>query len=240
VVRSAALIFVVALLSGCSANPGKQVPREAANAMTGSPETLTAVTSLTLIGTGTDFEPDKVTVASFKRVMNFRRGQLRQDQTVLLDAVPERRLTGVEGKISFDVDDAGRASVVDGQEASLRRAELLHHPLGFLLAVFSRDAPLSNTRREASLEAVDITVDGVTYSLFIDDTTKLPVKIASKIGSVAMETSFDKYVNLHGYKLPSRFTTKIDQRVTEDLNIEQQFAGPDGGTLPVPPEIKKP
>jgi len=231
--RLAVLISAVVLLAGCSANPGKQVPREAANAMTGSPETITAVSSLTIIGSGVD-------LASFKRVMNFRRGQLRQDQTVLRGAVPVRQVTGVEGKIAFDVDAAGKASVVPAQEAGMRRAELLHHPLGFLLAVFSRDGPLSNTRTEGNQKAVDITVDGVTYSLFIDSVSKLPSKIVSKAGDAAMETSFDKYVNLHGYKLPSRITTKVDGRVTEDLTIEQQFAGPDGGALPAPPEIKTP
>lgn len=46
----------IALFAGCTANPEKRVPREAANAMTGSPETLTAVSGLTIESTGTSVD----------------------------------------------------------------------------------------------------------------------------------------------------------------------------------------
>ena len=223
--RRAVALFLVALSAGCGANPGKRVPREAANAIAGSPETITAIGSLTLLGTGTDFDGGaKFTVTSFRRVLNFRRRQMRQDQTRVLDppagAVPQRQTGGAEGQMAFR-DDAP----VGEPEAGWLRAALYHHPLGFLLAAFSTDAPLSNTRLEGNREAVDITIGGETYTLFIDGESKLPVRIVSRHGGTTMETSFSQYVNLHGYKLPARIVTRLDGRVTEDLTIEQQFAG---------------
>jgi hypothetical protein len=222
----------MAVLAGCSANPEKRVAREAAIAMTGSPETVTAIAGLTIEGNG------------FKRTMSFRREQWRQELTqAAADRAPHIQITGFDGKAAYVIDPAGSPARLSEQEAKDGRAVLYHHPIGFLFAVFSKDAPVSNTRTEGGMEAVDMTMDGVTYTLFIDGATRLPTKIVSQAhdatpGDVVMETSFGKYTNVHGYKLPSRITTKVNQRVIADLNIEQQFAGADVGNLAAPGAIR--
>ena len=238
--RSTALIVAIAVLAGCSANPEKRVAREAAIAMTGSPETVTAITGLTIEGNGSGFDSAPSTVTSFKRTMSFRREQWRQELTqAAADRAPHIQITGFDGKAAYVIDPAGSPARLSEQGAKDRRAVLYHHPIGFLFAVFSKDAPVRNTRTEGGMEAVDMTMDGVTYTLFIDGATKLPAKIVSRAhdatrGDVLMETSFGKYTNVHGYKLPSKITMKLDQRVIADLNVEQQFAGADLGNLAAP------
>jgi hypothetical protein len=218
----------MAVLVGCSANPEKRVAREAAIAMTGSPETVTAIAGLTIEGNG------------FKRTMSFRREQWRQELTrATADGAAHIQVTGFDGKIAYIIDPAGSPARLSDEDDKERRAVLYHHPIGFLFAVFSKDAPVSNTHTQGDMEAVDMTMNGVTYTLFIDGATKLPAKIVSKAhGDVVMETSFGKYTNVHGYKLPSKITTKLDQRVIADLNIEQQFAGADLGNLAAPAGIQ--
>lgn len=238
--RSTALIVAMAVLAGCSANPEKRVAREAAVAMTGSPETITAITGLTIDGNGSGFDSALFTVSSFKRTMNFRRGQWRQELTrATAGGAPQIQITGLDGKIAYTIDPAGSPARLPDEEVQQRRAILYHHPIGFLFAVFSKDAPVSNTRTEGGMEAVDMTIDGVTYTLFIDGATRLPAKIVSKAhNDVVMETSFAKYTDVHGYKLPSKITTKLDQRVIAELNIEQQFAGAEPGNLAAPAALR--
>jgi hypothetical protein len=238
-VRSTALIVAMAVLASCSANPDKRVAREAAVAMTGSPETITAIAGLTIDGNGSRFDGAPFTVSSFKRTMNFRRGQWRQELARAADGASQIQITGLDGKIAFNIDPAGSPARLSDEEAQQRRAVLYHHPIGFLFAVFSKDAPVSNTRTEDGMEAVDMTIDGVTYSLFIDAATKLPAKIVSKArGDAVMETSFGKYTNVHGYKLPSTITTRLDRRVIAEFKIEQQFAGAEPGNLAAPAALR--
>jgi hypothetical protein len=174
-VRSTALIVAVAVFTGCSANPEKRVAREAAVAMTGSPETITAIAGLTIDGNGSGFDGAPFTVSSFKRTMNFRRGQWRQELArAAAGGAPQIQITGLDGKIAYTIDPAGSPARLSDEETRQRRAILYHHPIGFLFAVFSKDAPVSNARTEGGMEAVDMTMDGVTYTLFIDGAHQAP------------------------------------------------------------------
>ena len=229
--------FAVLLLAGCTANSEKRVAREAAAAMTGSPETLTAVSSLTLEGHGTGSDAEGTfTIVSYTRSISYRRSQWRQEQTRLTTPATamQVRRGGYDGKAAYDESPDGTIARLPQQEARRRRTEMYHHPVGLLLAVFSNAATLNNTRTEGALAAVDITLGGVVYSLYVDAATKLPAKIVSKEAGELTETSFSQYVTLHGYKLPGRIITKRDGQVTSDLTITRQFAGPDLGNLGAP------
>jgi hypothetical protein len=224
--------LLIAVLTACTTSPGKRVPREAANAMTGSAETLTAISALSIEGSGPG-------IASFKREMNFRRGQFRQDIT----RAPQREVSGLDGKGPYFITPDGVAAKLSAEEANIIRAEMYHHPIPFLLAVFSRDIPAGNTRTEANMSAVDITMGGITHTMYIDGFNKLPVKIVSHVDSenganVVMETRFDNYVNVHGYKLPSVMTRKLDNRVIFEIQIDQQHAGAATAELPAPGSLK--
>jgi hypothetical protein len=257
-VRTNAIVFVLLTIVGCSTNPQKRVPREAANAMVGSPETLTAISGLIIEGRGIDYEPSskpfpdvapKYTVASLHRDVSFRRGQWRQEATLLpaaatKDASPQIQIIGLDGKLAFNITPNGTPERVAGPDAGqARRAQLYHHPIGYLLGVFSRNYPLNNARTEGGLDVVDMTVDGTVYSLYVDIKTKLPAKIVSKehgsvLGEVTRETAFDRYVKSRGYTLPTRITTRLDNRVISEIDIERQTAGPDVLNLAAPAAIR--
>ncbi len=237
-----ALMCAAILLMGCTTNPEKRVPRAAADAMTGSPWTLTAVASLTMEGSGMMREVrledgSQFTVTSFRRVLNFRKRQWRDDMTVVSDSPsspPERISMGLIGGHPF------RQNTERDRDPQLP-SEVLRHPIGFLQAAFSGTLPLSSTRTIDGLDAVDLTVDGEVYTLFIDKGTNLPAKILTThqgpMGAVTTETAFPAYKTIHGYKLPSRVVTKLNTLVVEDLKIEQQVASADTIELTTPNKL---
>jgi len=237
------LIFATILLIGCSTNPEKGVPRAAADAMTGSPWTLTAVASLTMEGSGMMHEiqseaSPQFTVTSFKRVINFRKRQWRGDMTVVSTSsspVPQLLSMGLVADKTFQTSLLP-AETRNGFDPQLR-TEVLRHPVGFLQAAFSGTVAPTGSRVVDGMDAVDLTVNGTVYTLFLDGSTKLPVKILTTAGSTILETAFPSYKTVHGYKLPSRIVTKVGSSVIEDLKIDQQVASADTVELTIPGKL---
>ena len=166
--RLAAVSLLFFTLAGCSANPDKQVARNAANAMSGSAATLTVVSSISMEGSGTVFDPaadTKYTLKSFQRVLNFKRGgQWRQEEVRLpesakadaakapvsktsaprADATPQTVVRAVYGKTAFNVNSEGTADSLSDQDARDRHEELYQNPFGFLEAVFAKNSKIGN------------------------------------------------------------------------------------------------
>jgi hypothetical protein len=202
----ALLAISLLALSACSTNPEKRVPRAAADAMTGSPWTLTAVSSLSLEGTGKGLDRTGVpfTITGFHRVMNFKKGAWVHQES--RDGGPMRTQLLAPG-------------------------ERIHHPFGFVMAAFGAKSKLTNTRIEGKLEAVDLVANGTTHTLYIDAATKLPARIVTA-GNPAVETSFERYVTIHGYRLPSQVTRKVGGAVVWELNAARQIASADAVDSP--------
>jgi glyoxylase-like metal-dependent hydrolase (beta-lactamase superfamily II) len=254
-VRTAVLILTAMLSLACSANPHKRVPRAAAVAMTGSPQTVVDISPMLMVeGIGETFNlgqnqsPDaelpKFTVTRYQRVMQFGTGRWRQDLTrvptfITANTSPQRQITALDGTIGFNVTPDGTSSRVSPQVALERHAELYHHPLGFLRAVFTQTGQVSNTRMEGTAEAVDMTVDGETFTMYINAETKLPEKITSRVhhanlGDVVMETAFADYMTVQGHQMPGRLTTRIDKYVVSDIMLRQQSLSGNFGDLAAP------
>lgn len=217
----------VAGLAGCSANPQKEVARKAAKAMAGSPETLTAVVSLTMEGTGSLEE----SLVVFTRSISFRRERMRED--VIRTGLPAL-VTAVDGNVAYRLDRDGRPVWESEAEAADRRARIYHHPIGFLLAAFSGNTHLSENRAEGAEEAVDLTAGGDTYSLYVDSQTHLPTRVVSQRSGGVRETSFSRYQTVHGYTLPYHIVEKSDGQVVAEWSVERQFAGWDIPGLAAP------
>ena len=196
------LLALVAVLAGCSTNPEYRIIRSASAAMTGSPWTLTAAASLTVEGTGSaqatgDASP--TSIDWFQQALNLRKGA-----SIERLAHPNQPLAS----------------------RTLPESELMHHPMAFVMAALTRAKP-SNTRRVGDLDAVDLNVGGVTYSLFVDGSSGQPVRITSRRDGHDHETSFERYVAVHGYRLPSLVTAKVDGKVVRTLEVKHQHVLPD-------------
>ncbi len=238
--------------------------------MTGSPATLADISRMLMVrGSGEMLDlsapttPDgalpRFTVTHYQRVFEFSRRRWRQDLTrvSVADAedsategskaatatAPQRQVTAVDNDVAFDVGADGTPARAAAQVARERRAELYHHPVGFLQAVFSGRGVVSNTRREGNFEAVDMTVDGTTYTMFVDPATRLPARITSTarltdIGDVLVETTLAHYTAVQGHRLPGRMTTSVGRWVVADLTFDQQSLAGNFGDLAAPAAIR--
>jgi hypothetical protein len=87
---------------------------------------------------------------------------------------------------------------------------------------------------------IDVTTSGgLSFTLAIDETTKLPTRVVSmtdnvNLGDVAVETSFADYQDVAGLKLPARLTTKTDTYTTATLSLSSQGVDAETGDLAAP------
>ena len=255
--RSPLLLTLICLAASCGTTPDKALPREAATAMTGSPATLNDISRTLMVqgsgemlnveqGLAPEAEPPKLTVTHYQRVFEFGRRRWRQDLTGIANdsaATPQRQITAVDGDVAFSAAPDGTAMRATDQVARQRRAELYYHPIGFLQAVFSGRGIASNTRREGNFEAVDMTIDGSTYTMFVDPATKLPARITSRgdtpnLRDVLIETTLGNYTTVQGHRLPGRMTTRLDRWVISDITFNQQSLAGNFGDLAAPAAVR--
>lgn len=239
--------------AACMRAPETAVVRDAAEAMGGASK-IASVQNLILEGEGEAFNfgqnksPDgelpKFTVTELRRVIDFAGGRWRQDAlrtpTFVTANPPARQVLGVDGDVAYNVSPAGAASRASARTATDRAAELYHHPVGILREALGTEANLTNARKEGGQDVIDVaTPSGATYSLFIDETTKLPSKVASRtsnlvLGDVLMETEFAEYAETDGFKLPSVITSRLDGDVVAVTRVTATTVNGDAGELAAP------
>jgi len=243
------------LSAACMRSPETALVRDAAEAM-GGPAKIASIEILILEGEGENFNfgqnksPDgelpKFTVTELRRVIDFTGGRWRQEAlrtpTFVTGNPPARQILGVAGDVAYNVSPAGAASRASARTAMDRAAELYHHPVGILREALGTEASLTSARKEGGQDVVDVsTPSGATYSLYIDETTKLPLKVVSKtsnpvLGDVLMETEFSDYTDTDGLKLPSIITSRLDGDTVAVTRVTGTTLNGDAGDLEAPAE----
>jgi glyoxylase-like metal-dependent hydrolase (beta-lactamase superfamily II) len=243
------------LSAGCMRSPETAIVRDAADAM-GGPSKITSVEVLILEGGGEAFnfgqnkspegELPKFTVTELRRVIDFPGGRWRQEalRTPMYVTAnpPARQILGVTGDVAYNLSPAGTASRASARTALDRAAELYHHPVGILREALGTEANLTNARKEGGRDVVDVTTAaGETYSLYVDEATKLPAKIVSRtsnpvLGDVLMETELSDYAETDGLKLPSVITSRLDGETVAVTRVTGTTLNGEPGDLDAPAE----
>jgi len=153
----------------------------------------------------------------------------------------ERVVQGLDGDVAFNVAPNGGATRVFGGQAAGRRVEYLRHPLTLVRAALGPSAKLANGRTQGAERLVDITSGGVTLTLGINSSTKLPSRIiqmtdSPTMGDTAVETLFGEYAAAGGLQLPARITTRTDRWPSADVRILAQSV--DAGNLAAPANVR--
>ncbi len=262
--RKAALLALAAGMVGCARlPPERQVVDQALEAL-GGRDRVGAVSTLTLIGSGTntnlgqnvapDAELPIFDVTEFTRSVDLAGGRARHRQTRVAtapgaNAQPQVQDFAVDGEVAFNTGADGAAARQTDLAAKDRRAEyLLHHPIGAVRAAMDPAAQLTNLRNTGSLDVVDVkTPRGDSFTLALDAATHRPSSVTSmtyqtNLGDVALETAFADYQNVEGLMLPARITTRIDRYPTAEyriastrLNIDTADPAPDAVKAAPPP-----
>ena len=238
-------------------SPEQQIIADAATALGGRDRVL-AVRSLSIEGGGHDMsiaqarrfdelglQADVNQIRDYKRVYDLTNVRGRFEATreaqypYYLGEGGARQVQALDGDVAFNLEPNGTATRVFGAQVTARRVEYLRHPLTIVRAALGSAAKVANVRTQGEERLVDVTSDGVTVTLAIDGTTKLPSRVVwmtdnPTLGDYPIETRFGDYRNINGLQLPTRFTTKTDRFVSADVRINRQSIDGDVGNLAAP------
>jgi len=249
-------LVAAALATACAQpTPEQQIVNDAATAL-GGRDRILAVKTLVLEGEGTngnlgqdmtmDATGQTFQVSGYKRSIDVAGSRARTEQTrtpnfaYFQGPQPQKQIFGVDGDVGYTVAANGTAARASNAAAKDRRAEIYHHPLTLVRAALDPASKLANPRDANGQRAVDVTTSGgLTFTLAIDGSTKLPTRVVSmtdnvNLGDVAIETSFADYQDVNGLKLPARLTTKTDKYQTADIRVTRQTVDGDTGNLAAP------
>jgi glyoxylase-like metal-dependent hydrolase (beta-lactamase superfamily II) len=253
--RPTVLVIAAAAISACSQPPEQQIVADAASALGGKSRIL-AVKTLVIEGEGTngnlgqdmtmDAASQQFVVSGYKRSVDVVNLRARTEQTrtpnfaYFQGPQAQKQVLGVDGDVGYNVAPNGNATRVSNAVARDRRAEIYHHPLKIVRAALDPEAKLASPRTAGREQVVDITTaNGLTFTLAIDTTTKLPTWVVSttdntNLGDVLIETAFDDYQDVAGLKIPRHFTTKTDKYKTAELRVTKQTIDGETGDLTAP------
>jgi hypothetical protein len=256
------LASAVVLVSALGAqSTEQQIVADAAAAM-GGRDRILAVKTLVVQGGGHDLnvgqslrydelglQSDAWQIRDYKRTYDLAntRGRfevVRASQYPYYQGVGgERVVQGLDGDVAFNVAPNGSATRVFGGQAAGRRVEYLRHPLTLVRAALGPSAKLANGRTQGAERLVEITSGGVTLTLGINSSTKLPSRIiqmtdSPTMGDTAVETLFGEYTVAGGLQLPARITTRTDRWPSADVRILTQSVDADAGNLAAPANVR--
>jgi len=251
------LAFAAAAMAAACAQPTleQQIVNDAAAALGGRDKVL-AVKSIVIEGDGMngnlgqdmtmDATSQAFQLSGYKRAIDVAAGRQRVEQTrtpnfaYFQGQQAQKQVLGVDGDVAYNVAPDAKPARVAQAAARDRRAEVYHHPLTIVRAALDPAAKLANPRDANGQRAVDVTIaGGLTFTLAIDNTTKLPTRVVSmtdntNLGDVAIETSFADYKDVSGLKLPARLTTRTDKYTTADIRASKQTVDGETGDLAAP------
>ncbi len=238
----------------------QQIIADAASAL-GGRDRILAVRTLVIQGGGHDLnigqslrydelglQSDAWQIRDYKRMYDLANGRARFEvvraaQYPYFQGVGgERVIQALDGDVAFNVGRNGNAQRVFGGQAAARRIEYLRHPLTLVRAALQPSAKLSNGRSQGNERLVDVAAGGVTLTLAINATTKLPSRIiqltdSPTMGDTAVETLFGEYTAVSGVQLPARMTTRTDRRLSADVRLLSQSIDSDVGSLAAPAAV---
>jgi glyoxylase-like metal-dependent hydrolase (beta-lactamase superfamily II) len=257
--RISVALLVSFMLSACgSQSPEQQTVRDAASAL-GGEQKVSAVKTLLLEGEGLqynlgqDVSPaasrQKFEVTQYRRAIDVPGERARTELvrvpkfTYWQGLAAQRQVQGVDKAIGYNLASNGTATRVAATAADDRRAELLRHPITAVRAALDPAARVTNLRTDKGESLLDVaTSDGRAFTLAIDSSTKLPVRVITpannvNLGDVLISTTFAEYQDVDGVQLPTRLTTRTDDFVTSEVHVTMHTLDGDVGDLAAPAAV---
>jgi len=175
-------------------------------------------------------------VLDYRRTIDLEHWRTRVQQRLKMDFVfasttgqlgLNRTDETLDGDIAYNIGGGFLAAPQSGTPrpqpaaataARQRRVELLAHPIAIVRAALDPTSKLSNSRKQGSLQLVDVTVrQGDTLTLAMNETSNLPEWVSyvgphANLGDVTYRTGFFGYEPEKGIQLPTGFATMIDFR----------------------------
>ena len=161
----------------------------------------------------------------------------------------------LDGDIAYNIGGGFLAAPQTGTQppqpagpaaARQRRVELLAHPLTIVRVALDARTKLSNLRKQADLQLIDLTLQqGDTLTLAVNATSNLPAWVSyigpnANLGDVTYRTAFAGYAPEKGIQLPTGFATSIDFRnvVQSKLYVDRNIVDGTIDDLSAPASVR--
>jgi hypothetical protein len=273
--RHALLALLLGWSGACSRPPEQQFIHDVASALGGTSAVQDVGTLLIESGDGdgesyyvgenkTPTSEYPVFRTVFRQAFDWNAGRLRKEElrtpTFLTGSQGTRQLTiALDGDIAFDIPADQKAVRQPEWVARERRAELHMHPIGLVRAALAAGATIGPIATSGTSQSSEIRLpDGSVLTLVVDAKSKLPSRIATRIGhpilgDVVEAIDFADYASTGGVMLPASTTVRVDDHVvarfrarTQQVNVDMSGTLPDAAfagftkrvRLEVPPVLK--
>mgnify|MGYP006273303445 CR=1 FL=1 len=225
-------------------------------AMGGQPR-VAAARTLTIEGTGTqynlgqDLTPDQhdqtFALDPYRRVLDIANARQRVQQRrtpqfpYYQGQQPQEQIQVLDGTVAFNVNASGQATRVGGDAEAERRLDYWHHPLTIARALLQPSTKVTSVQTIGMTRQAAVATPDRTFVLTTDATGQ-PLSIASRVahpnlGDVVVMTTFAKYVDVGGLKLPSELSGKVDDFTTWDVHAARQSLDEPAEGLAAPAEV---
>ena len=253
--------FLVLSAAGCTPRPPEQQFLEDAMRAVGGRARVEAIKSIVIEGSGVnynlgqDMRPEAATqqfeITGYKREIDVEQGRQRIEQTrtpkfaYFQGPQPQTQVQVLDGDIAFNIGANGTATRVGTALAERdRRTDYFHHPITALKAATAPITTLANVRNVGNARQADFTFRDRQWTMTIDS-AGLPLSISTRtyhpnLGDVVMTTTFANYQDTNGIRLPARFTGKVDEFTTYEINAAKQTLDAPLSDMTSPPAVLKP
>jgi len=193
-------------------------------------------------------------VNDYVRVTDLEHGRTRVRQRQVNDFVfaAAQNMKGVvstqalDGDIAFNLNAAGAATRAPAAAARARRMESLAHPVVFVHMALNPKSTVTNPRKSAGLELVDVTSPlGDSLTLAVHASSGLPAWVSwvgpdGNLGDVTYRAAFTGYQPVSGVLMPTGLNTTIDFRsiVQSKLYVDRQAIDAPIGDLAAPVAVR--
>jgi glyoxylase-like metal-dependent hydrolase (beta-lactamase superfamily II) len=250
--------LVFSALAGCARGTAEQQFAGDAMEALGGRSRIEAVRTLTIEGEGVnynlgqDMKPEGATqqfaVTGYKRQIDIAGGRQRVEQTrtpkfaYFQGPQPQTQVLGLDGAVAFNVNPQGQASRMAALGETDRRHDFYHHPLTLLRSTLDAKTTVTNVRTVGTARQADITTAAGPVLTMTIDAAGMPLSISSKayhanLGDVVMTTTFGGYDDVNGLRLPTQFTTTVDDFRTAETRVRRQAIDAEIGDLAAPAAV---
>ena len=203
-------------------------------------------------------------VLEYTRTIDLEHGRTRVQQRVKMDFVfastagqlgLNRTNETLDGDVAYNIGGGALAAASTGTPqpqragnaaARQRRVELLAHPITIVRAALDPSSKLSNLRKQANLQLVDVTIrQGDTLTLAVSAASNLPAWVSyvgpnGNLGDVTYRTAFVGYEPEKGVQLPTGIATTIDWRnvVQSKLYVDRNIVDGPIDDLSAPASVR--
>ncbi len=252
--RTALPVLLLVAAACTRLTPEQLLVQDIAEAL-GGVDRVKAARVLTLEGTGRQFNlgqdlrpglaEQTFTVSAFTREIDLAQPRMRTTLTrtpnfaYFQGPQAQTQVQGVDVRVAYGGADPAKLTRNNAAAVADRHAERWHHPLVVAAALASGSAKVTALRTEGAERILEIETDAVPVTMAVGADAR-PTRIETRgahpnLGDVVMTTTFSNYQEADGWRLPSTFSTRVDDFTTGEYTVTSRTA--ETGAPQAPPAV---